>query len=730
MAKISRTLTLLILLLAASCSYSQDTVEVLVVDSEGYDIRSPQEVVTLAGVDPEQVAENKKDIADNKTSIGSNLTRITTNSNSIQTNSTHIATNTTAIAGKEDKLPSIAGNAGEVLTVNADANGLEWGPGGGSAIPLSDSTPHPLGTAAPGVDKTASRGDHVHQLPPQIATNRTDITTNINDIKTNAANVAKNTTAIANQAYPAFTGNAGKVLAVNTGATGVEWIEGGAGSGSVGTFGFTNIKILGPASSLNRTFSGDDCDKIRAGNVIVEAKSNFGRSSSPIEIISSISNYPFNFFLRFTTNFVISIVVVESGTCQIAIQVGDTSLWPTITSFGYYELGSGGGGGGGPSIPDPTPAGALKTLRVNSAGAAYELGVIAADANDLQELSDHAIPDIGTLEDQTRDLSVGTTPDWKTNDDSSEGIQIGASLNADGQFANTINRPSSGWPTTGRVIWAKLKKESDPLQYQGAEFVGTPQRFIAEDLGATWIRQDHVSLTHNFYLVSRGLFQSSTKVELQVHDAGPGSTSYSGHLTGSDFTNLKTEVEGYNKTIEYIEAKTPGDLTIQPGHVWTVQNCTGSGDQHKCEADWIRVPPLTPDQVQRTIIDTIATGTTTTGTGGGSAMFAQTGGAALLHNHIISARYRQMFVYFHWQRIVPAQEEIFMCMLPGVAPNITLNAFRRTVLRGYYSDSNDTFSACTLDVPASGNAQLAWSGRGGPSGNATLHWTITGERRK
>lgn len=56
------------------------------------------------------------------------------------------------------------------------------GGGGGGATPLSDGTPAPLGTASAGTGTAASRGDHVHQLPADIAANKTGVATNKTDI--------------------------------------------------------------------------------------------------------------------------------------------------------------------------------------------------------------------------------------------------------------------------------------------------------------------------------------------------------------------------------------------------------------------------------------------------------------------------------------------------------------------------------------------------------------------
>ena len=71
------------------------------------------------------------------------------------------------------------GTAGECLKVASGATVLEYSDcgGGGSATPLSDATPKALGTAAAGTATAASRGDHVHKRPTEIADNTAAIAT-------------------------------------------------------------------------------------------------------------------------------------------------------------------------------------------------------------------------------------------------------------------------------------------------------------------------------------------------------------------------------------------------------------------------------------------------------------------------------------------------------------------------------------------------------------------------
>ncbi|MYE06319.1 MAG: hypothetical protein F4Y04_03710, partial [Chloroflexi bacterium] len=77
-------------------------------------------------------------------------------------------------------LPGQSGAAGECLkTTGSD---LQWDNCGGSDTPLSDQTPEDLGTADAGTGTAASRDDHVHKRPTEIADNTAAIAVNAADI--------------------------------------------------------------------------------------------------------------------------------------------------------------------------------------------------------------------------------------------------------------------------------------------------------------------------------------------------------------------------------------------------------------------------------------------------------------------------------------------------------------------------------------------------------------------
>ena len=233
-------------------------------------------------------------------------------------------------AGLSDKVPLVesgTGAAGSGTEASRDDH-VHPAAGGGTPTPLSDATPKAAGTAAAGAATAASRGDHVH--PAEL---------------------------------PSITGHAGNVLTVNSGATGIEWAAGGGG-GSGG------------------------------GSLSMVARVNGSRSNqgSPAWIPPAHSSLAFLFstgtgnnrymgpFLTPEANsFTVTGALGErAGTCRI--NRSHENIWSisgcgSVFSWTIYSLegGGGSGGGSGPSIPEPTAAGKLKHLRVNAAGAAYEL---------------------------------------------------------------------------------------------------------------------------------------------------------------------------------------------------------------------------------------------------------------------------------------------------------------------------------------------------------------------
>lgn len=373
-----------------------------------------------------------------------------------------IATNTAALAAVRQVPVDGSSSAGDVLT-RESGGGYSWAAptGGGGGASLSDRTPQALGTAAAGTGTRASRDDHVHLLPAQIATNRTDIasaraqgTTNRDNIQTNAAainankgNVTTNATAITtlqgvqnpalasstaghlvrqksdHSAYetvgahdvllaglPAITGQATKVLTVNSAASGVEWKAPAGGSGDGG--GAISVTMLHACQTGSRGTIGDlarwECAQVANADSIaaqVAGKAGFLHFAADVSAITGIAGdnrAQTTVYAEFTADGFLALAAPAAGfgsgtgPGRWAFFMSDygnsanpasLDLWyQTAQSDNrskYYlavfflELSGGGGGGGDtPTIPDPSAAGANQFLRVNAAGAAYELAPV------------------------------------------------------------------------------------------------------------------------------------------------------------------------------------------------------------------------------------------------------------------------------------------------------------------------------------------------------------------
>ncbi|MYF31194.1 MAG: hypothetical protein F4169_20525 [Gammaproteobacteria bacterium] len=197
---------------------------------------------------------------------------------------------------------------------------------------------------------------------------------------------------------PAITGHGGNVLTVNSGATGVEWRDAGGGGGEAG--GCTRTEIL-PATPLKFSsirygaeVSGATAAKLF--KIVRDAEYDF-LVLTYMQIASLQSDTQ-----RFQYQTLIPLTAVKSTTTTVSLSFtgrpprdgtgfrgtigGDTEdMGVSIFLSGISDsrnwnlfldgltCGGSGGGDSGPSLPSPTPGGALDVLRVNAAGGAYEL---------------------------------------------------------------------------------------------------------------------------------------------------------------------------------------------------------------------------------------------------------------------------------------------------------------------------------------------------------------------
>lgn len=187
---------------------------------------------------------------------------------------------------------------------------------------------------------------------------------------------------------PAITGQGGKALTVNTAATGLEWKATGGGSGggggsttlidevsaSVNSNRYVSLRITGSANSTFRTALAKlgegfmqllaDCGDIYSGFLHFDDYPTVNTTKVWMGGYIGGSNSSSARRLRmqataFGSTFEIGTPFDSSGTCDVTVV--------------HHAYAGGGGGSSGPTIPTPTVAGKLKHLRVNAAGAAYEL---------------------------------------------------------------------------------------------------------------------------------------------------------------------------------------------------------------------------------------------------------------------------------------------------------------------------------------------------------------------
>jgi len=630
--------------------------------------------------------------------------------------------------------------------VNSLGTGITWGAcgSGGGGTP-SDAIPQKsTASGAAGTATAYSRGDHAHPAElPDFSSAGGDVVT----IKSDGSAIEYSEThEIVTDGLPAITGQAGNVLTVNSGATGVEWAAGGsAGGGGSSDWELAASTTRMPgASSQTDSFSMSTYHNNWTASTLSTAfrKRSLAAVELRVEEVNTAGLKPAttwsaqHWFVKGVpideniVNWTIPFAMSQGNTSESRFWENDklvrANIWdrgnpinvtfpdtlPSLNSTTTQTISIrvlpslGGGGGDNPPIPKPTPAGALQNLRVNAAGSAYELGVVAVDTTLIDELAESEEKELGKLLAKTTDLKAASSTDsYVTNTDTSEGLYIGAEIPLiEPRWSNEIDPP---YPTTGRDVWVRLKKSSNIADYR-LEIAFTSVSL--ESPGIDWETHDRTSLTHNYYLASRGFSGNTMSLKLQKHPDRAGMSTFSGLLDG--------------KQITYIEGKTRGDLTIAVGRYWGVQQCTGSGDTHQCEADWIAAPaPPTP----ATRRELIANGTVSGGSGTYTRTFPQSGSAELFHNHIISGRYQELKLQVRWRGLTTGSE-IIGCTFPGLAKGDLLNAQTEVRIHGYGSSSTGGFLQCGLTLPVTGNVTLTWN-PGGRSGLTSIStWTLTGIR--
>ena len=291
-----------------------------------------------------------------------------------------------------------SGNANQCVKVNALGTGLSFGTcgSGGGGVTLSDKTPVVTGESGnAGTGTQASRDDHQH-VAPQLAVAGEEPA----DVGTVAAVGTGEHSARDDHVHkgpvPSFTGHGGNCLKVNSGGTGLEFdaCPGGGSSGGdantswVEVFSYTvgSQQAAGPVIiGTNNNATVKKChDWITSG--VIGVRQTFGihwfglspvSGSGTLYAAGWIGESSGAWYMRVEIGPTTDGALKSDTACQLAFYDLNTAGGHTwkgdALSFVKLDIAGGGGGGSSPSIPAPTAAGKLKHLRVNAAGAAYEL---------------------------------------------------------------------------------------------------------------------------------------------------------------------------------------------------------------------------------------------------------------------------------------------------------------------------------------------------------------------
>ena len=189
---------------------------------------------------------------------------------------------------------------------------------------------------------------------------------------------------------PALTGHGGNCLRANSAATGLEFSACGGSSGGDGGISYTELARVSfstTVQSITKTGMGNTCRNADFLAVYTDNNRLMPVILPPVGINGSTA-FDFHMPADWTTLGPApdtwlegAIVCVADGNLVFSAQSEAANVATNVILAAVTSSGGGGGGGGGdtnPTIPAPTAAGALKHLRVNAAGAAYELAALPA----------------------------------------------------------------------------------------------------------------------------------------------------------------------------------------------------------------------------------------------------------------------------------------------------------------------------------------------------------------
>ena len=574
-------------------------------------------------------------------------------------------------------------NANDCLRVASDGSAYGWRDcpsGGGGATPLSDATPQPLGTAAAGSASAASRGDHVHALPAIPSASDTNPTALGNANAGSNATYSRSdhrhpTTGI--RQYPNFTSaNAGQCFRINTAGSAALWADCPSGGGA--SLSDATPQPVGVAAP------GDGTSASREDHV---------HGPDPQTAIN--------------TTAIDDLLPSTSGNAGKFLKVNSAA-----TGVEWAE-GSGGGGGGGLAVElnqlfQVGPTSGNGSVSLNAA----QSTALRSSWNDTSVLYWIATAGGNSGTDAAIGLRNAEGPVSEAGDcKTAVGI-----LNCDIYFYWNTSE------TTPRPIYVRLR--------------GTGR---GDTFSSARIRPAAGSVTFTFYEVKisgGGGGSSGPNVPnptlldrnriLKVNNAG-GAYEFGPvipNIPGIAAAGRALVVNSLGTAYQYGVApanrnavEVPSKTLAATGSVLTA-DCSGQG--LNCTTGFKAIP-------RQFGWEAIANGSFQHA-GGGSANvnIPQTGSNALLHNHIISGRYQEFVAFVRFNEVT--DEGLTNCRLSGVFPGDTLNNQRRVVSRGIGVTADGNFARCTLNVPASGNAQLGWTNLGKGGLNTTFQWALYGVR--
>ena len=592
------------------------------------------------------------------------------------------------IASRDDhvhpsQIPSLSGNAKSVLSVKSDASATEW--------------IHPTTVILEGAGIAAA--DKGKLLAANSAGNGIALQT------THDAVLA---------GLPALTGQGGECLKANAAATGLEfascsdagnvvWQDFATGSFSYAGYRGALVQSLSTAIRNNIIAAHNRADFLALA-VRVTGNGNYSTGflwPKGVDNIGTTANFQgaFHFYYFDTTD-----STVYDGQTEVELILGATASSivftdpQTLPSYALKYAISGlqvaaGGSSGGPAIPEPTAAGKLQHLRVNAAGAAYELATAPPDLSDEVEDNEGAIEHLDAV---TSDLIAGDPPaGWTDSPNAATaGIWLAGSIPSLAEArAGTYSPSISSGTFDTKVVVVRLPSTTSAARARVAiAGVGAGGAGVNELVTGYRLLGASSDGSFKYYRDSLALGSAVTAVKMQ--------TTTAAHVGTSQYEGLPTRVKawaikgsGLPVPVESLPFGTPWSKLFEG-------NFSGTG----------QINIQLPNDAGAAII----------------AAQRDTEGAGV---------YRQFMVQFAWNIGTGSGEELVQtqALLPGVPLDGSVG--QATQGLRYYGVLPGLDAVCPIFLKASttaaallgnGSCQPDWGNRG--NAHPTVFWKLWGRR--